>query len=153
MKEDYRVWLKIGVTYFVILTMLYIPIVLFNLFPSNYTYKEAGDSVIIEHGIFQKETMEITVTEENIQEVTGLLYHIRSIHSLTVLGVPLLSFICVGFLFQFSKGFKAMKGIAATRKRAVAWALITTVILLWLIGEFLFRRENIVHSLTRLLEG
>ncbi len=147
LKEDYRIWLNIGITYFVILVVLYIPIVLFNIFPSNYMYEVTEESLTIEHGVFQKERLDYKITEENRQEIQNLMYHIRSIHSLTVLGVPLLSFIIVGFLYQFAPRFRAIKGIASSRKRAVAWALITTVILLWLVGEFLFRRENILNSL------
>jgi hypothetical protein len=151
LKGDYGVWLRIALTYFVILTALYIPIVLLNIFPSNYTFQDIGNTVIVEHGVFNKERLEIEINEQNKQQIDYLKYHIRSIHSLVILGIPLLSFISVGFLFQFSKRFKTMKGIEASRKRAVALLLMTTVILLWLVGEFLHRRGNILSSLSELL--
>jgi hypothetical protein len=151
LKGDYGVWLRIALTYFVILTALYIPIVLLNIFPSNYTFQDIGNTVIVEQGVFNKERLEIEINEQNKQQIDYLKYHIRSIHSLVILGIPLLSFISVGFLFQFSKRFKTMKGIEASRKRAVALLLMTTVILLWLVGEFLHRRENILSSLSELL--
>lgn len=151
MKGDYSVWLRISLTYFVVLTMLYVPIVLLNISPSNYTFQEIDGTVLIEHGVFNKEIFEFEINSENKQELAVLHYHIRSIHSLVILGIPLLSFIFVGFLFQFSKHFKTMKGIEASRKRAVALILMTTVILLWLVGEFLYRRGNIISSITELL--
>ncbi|OIJ11607.1 hypothetical protein BKP35_11750 [Anaerobacillus arseniciselenatis] len=151
MKQDNSIWLKIGLTYFVILTIFYIPIVLLNIFPSNYSYEDVGYAVIIEHGVFNKELIAIEKNAENEQQIAMLKYHIHSIHSLVVLGVPLLSFICVGFLFQFSKRFKMIKGIEASRKRAVALLLMTTIILLWLGGEFFHRRGNILASLAELV--
>jgi hypothetical protein len=150
-KGDYGVWLKITLTYFVILTILYIPIMVFNFYPSNYTFQDSGNNVTVEHGVFKKEQHIIEKSEENQQQLAVLNYHIRSLHSLLILGIPLLSFICVGFLFQFSTYFKKMKGIEASKKRAVALILMTTVILLWLIGEFLYRSSNIISSLYELL--
>jgi hypothetical protein len=151
MKGDYGVWLRITLTYFVILTILYIPIMVFNIYPSNYTLQDSDNTVIIEHGVFKKEQYILQKNEENQQELAVLNYHIRSLHSLLILGIPLLSFILVGFLFQFSPYFKKMKGIETSKKRAIALILMTTVILLWLIGEFLYRRSNIISSLYELL--
>ncbi|MFN7250454.1 MAG: hypothetical protein ACK4M9_06615 [Anaerobacillus sp.] len=151
MKGDYGVWLRITLTYFVILTILYIPIMVFNIYPSNYTLQDSDNTVIIEYGVFKKGQYILQKNEENQQQLAVLNYHIRSLHSLLILGIPLLSFISVGFLFQFSTYFKKMKGIETSKKRAVALILMTTVILLWLIGEFLYRRSNIISSLYELL--
>lgn len=151
MKTDNSVWLKIGLTYFIILMVLYIPIVLFEIFPSNYTYEDLGDTLVVEHGVFSKEQYIFEINEQNEQQIAILKFYIDSVHSLVNLGVPLLSFIIAGFLFQFSKKFKMMKGIETSRKRVVALLLITMVILLWFIGEFLHRRGNVIESLVGLM--
>lgn len=151
MKSDNSIWIKIGLTFFIIITLLYIPIVFLNIFPSNYTYDETDEILIVEHGVFTKTQYIFEKIEENEQQLAILKFHIHSIHSLVNLAVPLLSFIIAGFLLQFSKRLKKMKGIESSRKRVVALVLITTVILLWLIGEFLYRRGNVVSSLIDLM--
>lgn len=151
LKKDYQIWFKIGLTYTVMITLLYVPIVLLNIFPSNYSFEVFDDKVLINHGVFTKETMEIERTKENEPKIAILLYHIRSIHSLTILAIPLIAFITVGVLYQFVKPFKTTSGIAATKKRAVVLLLMATVILLWLTGEFLHRRGNILSSLSELI--
>ena len=124
---------------------------MFNLFPNNYTYQETDEALIVQYGVMNVKSYTFEKMDHATEDLDVIKYHIHSLHSLVLLAVPLMAFIVVGSLLQFSKWFGNIKGITTSKKRIVAFLLMTLIIVLWFTGEFIHRIENIEDSIRKLI--
>ncbi len=129
---------------------LYIPIGLFNLYPGSFTFEDTNEALFVERGTINKEIYTFNKEDYVAGELFQLQYNIRSLQTLVSMGIPLLSFIIVGFLFQFSKVFKNMPGMASSRKRALLLIIFSIIIILFWTGTFIDRIDSLTTQIEQL---